>query len=122
VIVVLWKILPGTDEAMMFDLVTSLRITCWIRETSVVGSILQPSSEVFQLFDCIIVLDKSCFKDPIRMHSPILRVFGTWKKKNKKKEEENGTCVHTYIHTYIHRENLYVLFSGGVVTCYCFSE
>ncbi|CAK9237031.1 unnamed protein product [Sphagnum troendelagicum] len=48
----------GADEAMMFDLVASLRITCWIHETSVVGSILQPSSEVFQLFDPIIVLDK----------------------------------------------------------------
>ncbi|CAK9238240.1 unnamed protein product [Sphagnum troendelagicum] len=49
----------GADEAMMFNLVTSLRITCWIHETSsVVGSILQPSSEVFQLFDGIIVLDK----------------------------------------------------------------
>ncbi|CAK9882905.1 unnamed protein product [Sphagnum jensenii] len=48
----------GADEAMMFDLVTSLHITCWIHETSVVGSILQPSSEVFQLFDHIIILDK----------------------------------------------------------------
>jgi ABC-type multidrug transport system ATPase subunit len=48
----------GADEAMMFNLVTSLCNMCWIHQTSIVGSILQPSSEVFQLFDRIIVLDK----------------------------------------------------------------
>jgi len=99
-------------------LVTSLRITCWIHETSVVGSILQPSSEVFQLFDRIIVLDKGqiMFQGPCQDAVPYFESSVHW----KKKQEENGTC--TYIHTYIHRENLYVLFSGGVVTCYCFSE
>ncbi len=117
-IVVLWKILPGADEAMTFDLVTNLRIMCWIRQTSIVGSILQPSSEVFQLFDHIIVWTKakSCFKDPVRMHSPILSLRYMEKRRRRKWH----MC--TYIHTYIHRENLYVLFSGGVVTCYCFSE
>ncbi len=99
-IVVLWKILPGADEAMMFNLVTSLRNMCWIHQTSIVGSILQPSSEVFQLFDRIIVLDKGqiMFQGP---HQDALPYFESlWymeKKNNKKKEEENGTCVHTYI-------------------------
>jgi hypothetical protein len=108
----------GADEAMTFDLVTNLRIMCWIRQTSIVGSILQPSSEVFQLFDHIIVWTKakSCFKDPVRMHSPILSLRYMEKRRRRKWH----MC--TYIHTYIHRENLYVLFSGGVVTCYCFSE
>ncbi len=121
-IVVLWKILPGADEAMMFDLVTSLRIMCQIRQTSIVGSILQPSSEVFQLFDHIIVLDKGqiMFQGPRQDALPYFESL--WYMGKKKKKKMAHVYIHTYIHTYIHRENLYVLFSGGVVTCYCFSE
>ncbi len=105
----------------MFDFVTSLRIACWIRETSVVGSILQPSSEVFQLFDHIIVLDKGqiMFQGPCQDALPYFESSVHGKKKTRRKWH---VYIHTYIHTYIHRENLYVLFSGGVVKGYCFCE
>jgi ABC-type multidrug transport system ATPase subunit len=98
VIVVSWKILPGADEAMMFDLVTSLCIMCQICQTSIVASILQPSSEVFQLFDRIIVLDKGqiMFQGP---RQDALPYFESLWYMRKKREEENGPCVHTYIHT-----------------------
>ncbi len=119
-IVVLWKILPGADEAMTFNLVTSLRIICQIRQTSIVGSILQHSSEVFQLFDRIIVLDKGqiMFQGPCQDALPYFESL--WYMEKKKQEEKRRRKWHMC--TYIHRENLYVLFSGGVVTCYCFSE
>jgi hypothetical protein len=110
VIVVLWKILPGADEAMMFNLVTSLRITCWIHETSsVVGSILQPSSEVFQLFDGIIVLDKGqiMFQGPCQDAVPYFESSVHWKKKTRRKRKKKMARVHTYIHTYIEKIFMY---------------
>ncbi len=104
------KNLTGADEAVTFDLVTSMRIIARVRQISVVGSILQPSSEVFQLFDRIIVLDggQIMFQGPRQDALPYFESLWYMEKKKKK-------IAHVYIHTYI-------LFSGGVVTCYCFSE
>jgi ABC-type multidrug transport system ATPase subunit len=100
------KNLTGADEAMTFDLVTSMRIISRIRQTSVVGSILQPSSEVFQLFDRIIVLDggQIMFQGPRQDALPYFESLGYVEKEEEEEEEEEeeGTCVHTYIH----RENL----------------
>ncbi len=86
---------------MTFDLVTSMRIIARIRHTSVVGSILQPSSEVFQLFDRIIVLDggQIMFQGPRQDALPYFESLGYVE---KEEEEEEGTCVHTCIHTHIH--------------------
>ncbi len=121
-IVVLWKILPGADEAMMFNLVTSLCNMCWIHQTSIVGSILQPSSEVFQLFDRIIVLDKGQIMFQGTRQDALPYFDSLWYMEKKTTRKKKKKMAHVYIHTYIHTENLYVLFSGGVVTCYCFSE
>jgi ABC-type multidrug transport system ATPase subunit/ABC-type multidrug transport system permease subunit len=74
----------GADEAMTFDLVTSVRIICRIRQTSLVASILQPSSEVFQLFDRIILLDggQIMFQGPRQDALPYFESLGYVKPKN----------------------------------------
>jgi ABC-type multidrug transport system ATPase subunit len=115
------KNLTGADEAVTFDLVTSMRIIARVRQISVVGSILQPSSEVFQLFDRVIVLDggQIMFQGPREDALPYFESLGYVE---KEEEEEEGTCVHTYLPTYIHREKSLVLFSGDIVTCHCFAE
>ncbi|KAJ7522819.1 hypothetical protein O6H91_18G028200 [Diphasiastrum complanatum] len=48
----------GLDDSLTFDLVTGVRIFARVRGVSVVISLIQPSSDVFDLFDRIIMLDR----------------------------------------------------------------
>lgn len=65
-------------DATTFDMVTSVRIFARVRQIVVLGSILHPSEEIFNLFDRIILLDggQVMYQGPREDVLPYFQSFG----------------------------------------------
>lgn len=48
----------GMDDSVAFDIMTSIRIFTRVRSTTTLVSLIQPSQDVFDLFDRVIMLDR----------------------------------------------------------------
>uniref|UniRef100_A0A7I4CW03 ABC transporter domain-containing protein n=1 Tax=Physcomitrium patens TaxID=3218 RepID=A0A7I4CW03_PHYPA len=74
----------GVSEGMTFDLVSSVRIFTRVRQCSVLASTLQPSQEIFDLFDRIILLDggQVMFQGPRQDALPYFESLGYLKPKH----------------------------------------
>ncbi|CAM6092842.1 unnamed protein product [Calypogeia fissa] len=78
------EISTGLDSSATFDIVQALRISSRIRQTTCLLSLLQPSPEVFDLFDRLIVLHEGCiiYQGPTKDVVPYFAELGYVKPKH----------------------------------------